>query len=84
MIPQPSEEDWRRTYKGFEEYDGIGDSFDDSHIRVIAHLARNLKVLAEYCRPENEEKSFSIGELVKMEFERESAIRFADSIQLEE
>lgn len=47
---------------------------DAEYARIIAHLIRNGKVLAEICDPKNDAKTFTFEEIAEMKKKRDSAI----------
>lgn len=78
MIPTPSERDMNyvNNLLTIVDYDRLKKS-DQTHMRIIAHLARNLKLLADGI---GKSAIFEGWDLNEADLE---AIRLADSIQIE-
>lgn len=85
MIQTPSDEDMEFVLGCLTEYElqlELGCVESPKTARVIAHLARNLKVLAEICRPENRFKTLTLEESIALNKKRDAAIQLADSIEI--
>jgi hypothetical protein len=76
-IPEPSESDlgYAKLLMEIVDYEKLT-HHDKAHARIIAHLLRHGRVLAEQSDPKNNHRTFTIEQIVEMEQQRLEAVRF--------